>query len=57
MKDILKDVSGKFIMSIDDTDEIRKLYNEFKIETVPTSYSAGGANKKKQVNELLIMNY
>mgnify|MGYP001388121462 CR=1 FL=1 len=57
LRDILKDIRGKFIMSINDTEEIQNLFREFTIETVPTSYSAGGANKKKQVNELLIMNY
>lgn len=57
LKGILKDIKGKFIMSINDIPEIKKLYKEFKIETVNTSYSAGGADKKKKVTELLIMNY
>ncbi|MEN6624134.1 MAG: DNA adenine methylase [Smithella sp.] len=57
LKDILSKISGKFIMSINDTKEIRQLFTNYKIETVNTSYSAGGANKKKLVQELLIMNY
>lgn len=57
LRDILNSISGKFIMSINDAKEIRTLFKEFKIETVKTSYSAGGANKKKTVQELLIMNY
>jgi DNA adenine methylase len=57
LKDILNGIKGKFIMSINDTPEIRKLYKGFRIEVVATTYSAGGANKKKSVNELLIMNY
>ncbi|PKN71187.1 MAG: adenine methyltransferase [Deltaproteobacteria bacterium HGW-Deltaproteobacteria-12] len=57
LRDILSKINGKFIMSINDTKEIRALYKGFKIETVKTSYSAGGANKKKQVEELLISNY
>lgn len=57
LRNILNKIGGKFIMSINDTREIRDLFKEFKIETVKTSYSAGGANKKKQVHELLIMNY
>lgn len=57
LRDILAAMNGKFIMSINDTREIRSLYKNFKTETVSTSYSAGGANKKKQVNELLIRNY
>lgn len=57
LRDILIQINGRFIMSINDTDEIRDLFRDFKIETVGTSYSAGGANRKKQVNELLIRNY
>jgi DNA adenine methylase len=57
LRDILASIKDKFIMSINDTPEIRTLYKGFQIETVSTSYSAAGANKKKKVNELLIMNY
>jgi DNA adenine methylase len=57
LRDILSGIKGKFILSINDTPEIRKLYKGFKFEVVATSYSAGGADKKKKVNELLIMNY
>jgi DNA adenine methylase len=57
LRDILSGLKGKFIMSINDHKEIRSLYEGFNIEVVATSYSAGGANKKKKVNELLIMNY
>jgi len=57
LRDILSKISGKFIMSINDAAEIRELYKGFKIETVKTTYSAGGANKKKQVQELLIRNF
>jgi len=57
LRDILTQINGRFIMSINDADEIRDLVKDFKIETVATSYSAGGGHKKKRVNELLIMNY
>jgi DNA adenine methylase len=57
LRDILGNIKGKFILSINDTPEIRKLYKGFRMEVVDTSYSAGGADKKKKVNELLIMNY
>lgn len=57
LRDILSGVNGKFIMSINDVDEIRDLFKTFNIDTVGTSYSAGGAHRKKQVNELLITNY
>jgi DNA adenine methylase len=57
LRDILSNIKGKFIMSINDNDVIRGLYREFNIEVVETSYSAAGANRKKQVQELLIRNY
>ena len=57
LRDILSGISGRFILSINDADYIRNLFKAFHIETVETSYSAGGANKKKRVNELLIMNF
>jgi len=57
LKDMLNVIQGKFILSINDVDEIRDIFKGFYIEKVNTSYSAGGANKKKRVTELLIMNY
>lgn len=57
LRDILLGLKGKFILSINDAEEIRTLFKGFKIETVGTIYTAGGANRKKHVNELLVMNY
>ena len=57
LRDILKNIQGKFIMSINDIELIRKLFKEFYIEKANTTYSVAGAHKKKKVSELLIMNY
>jgi len=57
LRDILACISGRFILSINDVDHIRDLFRDFRIETIETSYTAAGANKRKHVNELLIMNY
>jgi len=57
LRDILTGIEGKFIMSINDVPEIRELYKGFNIKEVDTSYSLAGANKKKKVRELLIMNF
>jgi len=54
---LLSKIQGKFIMSINDVPEIRELFKGFHIEEAATSYSAAGAHRKKQVTELLIMNY
>ena len=57
LRDILRGVKGKFILSINETPEIRALYKEFKIDAVTTQYSAGKSGTKKGIRELLIMNY
>ncbi|MHB8772953.1 MAG: DNA adenine methylase [Syntrophales bacterium] len=57
LRDLLASLQGKFILSINDAEEIRRLFRDYHIETVATSYTAGGAHKKKAVSELLIMNF
>jgi len=57
LREILLGLKGKFILSINDAKEIRTLFKEFEIEPVGTTYTAGGANRKKQVQELLIRNF
>lgn len=55
LRDLLAGISGQFILSINNTPEIRELYKDFYIEKVETVYSAGKKGKKR-VSELLIMN-
>lgn len=55
--ELLGNLKGRFMMSINDVVEIRELFKKFKFEQVNTSYSAGGADKRKRVTELLISNY
>lgn len=57
LRDLLASVRGKFIMSINNTPKIRQIFRQFKIETVATSYTAAGGNKRVPVKELLIRNY
>ena len=51
----LKKIKGRFIMSINDVPEIRKLFAFANIEAVGTNYSVGKGNGKK-VGELIISN-
>jgi len=52
----LAGIQGKFLLSINDTPEIRGLFKGFEIATVQTQYScANGSNKG--VTELLVKNY
>ena len=57
LRDILAELQGKFVMSINDVGHIRELFTGFHIEEVSTTYSAGGAHRKKRVSELLIRNF
>lgn len=52
---LLKSIKGKFILSYNDHETIKQLYNGFKIDVVEAPYSLGG--KKQLCPELLIRNY
>ncbi len=54
---LLSGLSGRFVLSINDTPEIRELFSPFTVTEVPTIYQQAGANRKKKVVELLIRNY
>lgn len=53
---LLSGIKGRFIMSINDTPEIRRIYKDFSIHSVKTQYSVGSKGVNK-VKELLIRNY
>lgn len=58
----LASLKGKFILSINDTPEIREAFGDFHCRTVKTRYSVasgkgGTAGKNKPVQELLFLNY
>lgn len=52
---LLKEIKGKFIMSINDVPEIRRIFRAFYIKGVQTTYTTG-TQPGKQANELLISN-
>lgn len=58
MKDILKKLKGKFLLSINDSPYIRNIFKDFNIKTVQTMYSIKRVdNKNPIINELIISNY
>lgn len=57
LSELLTSVSSKWLLSINDVEEIRQLFKAFKISEVETSYQMAGADRKKRVKELLIRNY
>ena len=56
LADILRGITGGFVLSINDRPEIRNLFNWARIEEIATKYTAGGADKPVAVVELLITN-
>lgn len=58
LNNILKNIDGKFILTINDHDKIRELYSGFNIEEVEVMYSvAKEAAARKNYKELIITNF
>jgi DNA adenine methylase len=58
---ILAAVSGRFLLSLNDTREVRKVFRGFRIRTVQTGYSLSnpraGGRRVESIRELLIDNF
>ena len=60
LRDILKGIAGRFILSYDDHPAVRKLYKRFKVtETEPVLYSMNNRQgvPSRRVGELIITNF
>ena len=57
LKEILDNFKGKFLLSINDSSNIRKLFKDYNISTISTQYFDQKTNKNKDVKELIIKNY
>lgn len=58
LRDKLKNISGKFLLTINDHEEIRDLYKRFKIKEVKVNYSVSRQKEaRKDYGELIITNY
>ncbi len=55
LRDVLKGVKGRWLLSYDDCPEVRELYKGFTIDVVNTRYSVSGTNRVS--SEILIRNY
>lgn len=53
---LLRGLKGRFLMSINDVSEVRKLFAGFDIEKVSTTYTIAGARGGRPAAELLISN-
>lgn len=51
-------IKGKFLLTINDCEEARMIYKDFKFEEVGVGYSvARESNARKMYGELIIRNY
>ncbi|QKF64546.1 DNA adenine methylase [Campylobacter corcagiensis] len=57
LADILKKISGKFMLSYNDCEVVRDLYKNFNIKELKTTYSLNANSKNRTTSELLIMNF
>jgi DNA adenine methylase len=54
MAELLGKIRGKFILSINDTPEIRDMFAHFRIQEAQVRYTIGGGDKAKSFPELII---
>ncbi|NOW46167.1 DNA adenine methylase [Novosphingobium sp. SG751A] len=54
MAQVLRRIEGRFILSINDRPEVRRIFAEFQIEEVGVRYTVGGAACSQQARELII---
>lgn len=58
LKNKLESISGKFLLTINDHEEIRELYKDFSIKEVKVNYSVSRKKEaRKSYGELIITNY
>ena len=58
LRDLLRKISGKFLLTINDHEEIRALYEGFNIKEVKVNYSVSRQKEaRKDYEELIITNY
>ena len=58
LNETLKQVKGKFLLTINDCDEARRIYKDFNIEEIKVGYSVAREREaRKAYGELIISNY
>lgn len=58
LRDMLTNIKGKFLLTINDHHQVREWYKDFNIEEVKVTYSVAKEQKaRKEYGELIITNY
>lgn len=50
-------IKGRFLLTLNDHPEVRRIFSRFSISSTSTRYSVSGGKNQKQVSELLIRNF
>jgi DNA adenine methylase len=53
---VLRHLKGRFILSLNDHPEVRRLFGAYRIEGVTTTYTIGAANTRGNAGEVIISN-
>jgi DNA adenine methylase len=57
MAALLKRLKGKAIISLNDHPEIRRIFADFQMDTVPITYTVGGADRAVDRAEVIIYSW
>lgn len=57
LADVLKGIQGRFILSLNDTPEVREIFGDFRLETIDTLYSCTTTENRQKATELLFLNW
>ena len=56
LAELLAGIKGRFLLSINDTPEIRAIFSGFDVEAVETTYTVGGGARARKAGELIFFN-
>jgi len=57
MAELLSGIKGRFILSLNDHEEVRRIFAAFHFDAVGVTYSVGGGDKGGRFGEVIITNY
>jgi len=56
MAQVLRSIRGRFVLSLNDHPEVRRIFAGFEIEGVAVRYTVGGAGRAQQAREVIVSN-
>jgi DNA adenine methylase len=57
LADKMRTMKGKTILTINAHPDIKKVFDEFKTETVKIKYTVGGNGRGNEAQEMIVMNW